>query len=300
MPFDTIDYISAKKELIDKRLAEIFPKSEDSIVKLHEAMRYSVAAGGKRLRPILCLAAAEAAEAVHGAAERAIPIACAIEMIHTYSLIHDDLPSMDDDSLRRGMPTNHKVFGEAAAILAGDALLTDAFALITAGGAKAGIPSKLIVEVISDISLAAGSNGMVMGQALDLVLEGRGATADIVERMHALKTGAILEASVTSGAKIAGATPEQIAMLREYAKCVGLSFQIIDDLLDIEGGAEIGKNTGADARKKKATYPSVLGVEKARKTASELTERAVRSLQGFGVSAEPLRGIALYLGGRRY
>jgi geranylgeranyl diphosphate synthase type II len=297
MGFDIELYLSIRKGMVDKKLVELLPNPTEPMSRLEEAMRYSVLAGGKRLRPILCIAASEA---VGGAIENVIPIACAIEMIHTYSLIHDDLPSMDDDILRRGIPTNHSVFGEAIAILAGDALLTDAFSIIANHGISSGIDPFVIIEVIQDISMAAGSQGMVGGQALDLALEGKEVTLDIIEKMDSLKTGALIETSITSGGRIGGADENQIYHLRQYAKAVGLAFQITDDVLDIEGGTEVGKDRGTDARKKKATYPGIIGVEKAKEVAIELIKKAILSLKDFDGRADPLRELALYIGGRKY
>lgn len=290
-------YLSTRKSMVESKLIELLPNSAEPMSRLEEAMRYSILAGGKRLRPILCIAASEA---VGGTIEVVLPIACAIEMIHTYSLIHDDLPSMDDDLLRRGIPTNHSVFGEATAILAGDALLTDAFSVIASHGTSNGIAPSVIVEIIRDISMAAGSQGMVGGQAFDLALEGKEVTLDVIERMDSLKTGALIEASITSGGRIGGASEGEIYYLKRYAMAFGLAFQITDDILDIEGGVEVGKDRGADARKKKATYPGIVGVEKAREVAVELSEKAVFALKDFDEKADPLRELALYLGGRKY
>ncbi|GIW48223.1 MAG: farnesyl-diphosphate synthase [Deltaproteobacteria bacterium] len=293
MGFNVEEYISERKKLVDRMLSELFKDTSDSITTLDESMRYSILAGGKRLRPVLCIASAEA---VGGRAEDVLPVACAIEMIHTYSLIHDDLPAMDDDTLRRGVPTNHNVFGEAVAILAGDALLTDAFFVI----AQSEISPYLVVDVIREISRAAGSKGMVRGQALDLALEGKEVSIETVERMHYLKTGALIEASVVSGGKVGGATGDQILQLRSYSRNLGIAFQIIDDVLDIEGGEDIGKSRGSDIRRKKATYPGIVGIKKAKDKALELTLKAVSCLKDFDEKAEPLREIAFYLGGRRY
>jgi geranylgeranyl diphosphate synthase type II len=298
MEFDIEAYLSSRKKIVDETLSRLLLDSATPATRLHDSMCYSIMAGGKRLRPILCIAAGEA---VGGAVEEILPVACAIEMIHTYSLIHDDLPSMDDDSLRRGVPTNHSVFGEALAILAGDALLTDAFFIITNQCILNGLSPALVLEVIRDISRAVGSQGMVNGQALDLALEGREeVTLELVERMHLLKTGSLIEASVVSGSRIGGANEKELSSLRNYARCIGLSFQIIDDILNVEGGAEIGKGRGTDARKKKATYPGLLGTEKSKRLARELTEEAVGDLRDFDHRAEPLRQIALHLGGRKY
>lgn len=290
-------YLSIRKGMVDRKLIELLPNSAEPMSRLEEAMRYSILAGGKKLRPILCIAASEA---VGGTIERMLPIACAIEMIHTYSLIHDDLPSMDDDLLRRGIPTNHSVFGEATAILAGDALLTDAFSVIASHGTSSGIAPSVIVEIIQNISMAAGSQGMVGGQAFDLALEGKEVTLDVIERMDSLKTGALIEVSITSGGRIGGASENEIYYLKRYARAFGLAFQITDDVLDIEGGVEVGKDRGADARKKKATYPGIIGVKRAKEVAIELSKKAVLSLKDFDEKADPLRELALYLGGRKY
>jgi geranylgeranyl diphosphate synthase type II len=298
MSFDIKSYLNRKRELVDMELAALFKDGADGKTRLWEAMRYSALAGGKRLRPILTIAAAEA---VGGDAVRTMPVACAIEMIHTYSLIHDDLPSMDDDTLRRGLPTNHIVFGESTAILAGDALLTDAFRLIVREGLGRGISPEVICAVVSDISGAAGSQGMIEGQAIDLSLSGTNEVAiEEVERMHELKTGAMIRASVTAGARIGGADRRQLEKLTSYAESVGLAFQIIDDILDIEGDGDLGKERGNDRRHGKSTYPGLAGIEESRGKVSELTHGAVLALDDFGEKAEPLRQIALYLGCRNY
>jgi geranylgeranyl diphosphate synthase type II len=230
-----------------------------------------------------------------------LPIACAIEMIHTYSLIHDDLPCMDDDSLRRGIATNHNVYGEAVAVLAGDALLTDAFNIMVREGLSSGLRPKILTEIVGDVSHAAGSKGMIKGQSIDLPLEG---TKDVsvgqVEKMHSLKTGALIEVSVTVGAKIGGANDKQIKKLVTYAKALGLAFQIVDDILDIEGGKSTGKEVGADARNKKTTYPELVGLKRSKRKAQELTKKAFKALKDFDDKATPLREIALYLADRNF
>ena len=298
MGFDIETYLSEKRKLIDGKIDIYMKDGESSPSVLTEAMRYSALAGGKRLRPILMIAASEA---VGGNAEKVLPVACAVEMIHTYSLIHDDLPSMDDDSLRRGIPTNHTVFGEATAILAGDALLTDAFNLMVREGLSCGIDPSVICEVVMDVSGAAGSAGMIEGQAMDLALEGTKEVAvGEVERMHALKTGAMIKASVTAGARIAGASAEQLSKLESYAQAIGLAYQIIDDVLDIEGGKKLGKERGADVKHRKSTYPELVGLEESRRKVSELTEKALTQLTDMGPGAEALREIAVYLGCRNY
>lgn len=298
MAFDIINYLRVKRELVDRELDTLLVDGSKSPARLQESMRYSVLAGGKRLRPILALAAGEA---VGADPEKVLPAACALEMIHTYSLIHDDLPSMDDDSLRRGIPTNHRVFGESTAILAGDALLTDAFGMLVAEGLRRGVSAGVICGVVSDIALAAGSHGMIEGQAIDLALAGtKDATLSEVERMHALKTGAMIRVSVMAGARIGGADENQLEKLASYADAVGLAFQIIDDVLDVEGEGDIGKERGNDERRGKSTYPGLAGIEESKRIASELTHRAVSMLDGFDHRAEALRQIALYLGSRNH
>jgi geranylgeranyl diphosphate synthase type II len=298
MAFDIINYLRVKRELVDRELDMLLPDGDKNQARLRESMRYSVLAGGKRLRPILALASGEA---VGADPEKVLPAACALEMIHTYSLIHDDLPSMDDDSLRRGIPTNHKVFGESTAILAGDALLTDAFGMLVAEGLRRGVSAGVICGVLSDIARAAGSHGMIEGQAIDLALAGtKDATLSDVERMHALKTGAMIRVSVMAGARIGGADENQLEKLASYADAVGLAFQIIDDVLDVEGDGDIGKERGNDERRGKSTYPGLAGLEESKRIASELTHRAVGMLDGFDHRAEALRQIALYLGSRTH
>ncbi len=217
MEFDIKNYLSVKKALVDRELDKLLPDGGKSPARLLESMRYSALAGGKRLRPILALAAGEA---VGADPEKVMPAACALEMIHAYSLIHDDLPSMDDDSLRRGIPTNHRVFGESTAILAGDALLTDAFGMLAAEGLRRGVSARVICEIVSDIAEAAGSRGMIEGQAMDLALAGtKDVTLPEVERMHALKTGAMIRVSVTAGARIGGADKDQLEKTRLLRRC---------------------------------------------------------------------------------
>lgn len=298
MAFDIKEYLTTRRGLVDRELDRLLSDGTEGRGRLLESMRYSALAGGKRLRPILAIAAGEA---VGADPYKVLPAACAIEMIHTYSLIHDDLPSMDDDALRRGVPTNHRVFGESTAILAGDALLTDAFGILTEEGLGRGIPAQVICGVVKDIALAAGSRGMIEGQVIDLTLAGSNeSTLADVERMHSLKTGAMIRASVTAGARIGGASENELYNLVTYADAVGLAFQIIDDILDIEGEGDLGKERGNDERHGKSTYPGVAGIDESRKKASELTRRAVRALEGFDHRAEALRQIALWLGCRNH
>jgi geranylgeranyl diphosphate synthase type II len=298
MGFNVKSYLAEKRELVDRKLDSLLKYSPKSITPLEESIRYSVLSGGKRLRPILMIASSEA---FGGKDETVLPIACSLEMIHTYSLIHDDLPCMDDDSLRRGVPTNHNVYGEAVAVLAGDALLTDAFNIVIREGLSAGIRPKILVDVVAELSKAAGSNGMIRGQAIDLALEGiNDVSVDQVEKMHLLKTGALIEFAVTIGAKLGGASDKEIKKLSTYAKSLGLAFQIIDDVLDVEGGKDTGKETGADARNKKTTYPEIVGLKKSKKKAEDLTKRALRSIKDLDDKATPLREIAEYLSNRNF
>lgn len=298
MGFNIKSYLAYKRELVDRKLDSLLKHSPKSITPLEESIRYSALSGGKRLRPILMIAANEA---FGGKDEMVLPIACALEMIHTYSLIHDDLPCMDDDSLRRGVPTNHNVYGEAIAVLAGDALLTDAFNIIVKEGLACGLRPKILAEIVSDISGAAGSRGMIGGQAIDLALEDiSDVSVGQVEKMHSLKTGAMIEVAISVGAKIGGANDKQLKKLSVFAKALGLSFQIVDDILDIEGGSAIGKEVGADARNKKTTYPELVGLKKSKRKAEDLTKKALKSIKDFNDKATPLREIALYLANRQF
>ena len=291
MEFNIKSYLASKRELVDRKLDSLLKYSPKNTSPLEESIRYSALSGGKRLRPILMIASNEA---FGGKEEMVLPIACAIEMIHTYSLIHDDLPCMDDDSLRRGIATNHNVYGEAVAVLAGDALLTDAFNIMVREGLSSGLRPKILTEVVGDISHAAGSKGMIKGQSIDLTLEGTTlaldgtklvleGTKDVsvghVKKMHSLKTGALIEVSVTVGAKIGGANDKQIKKLVTYAKALGLAFQIVDDILDIEGGKGIGKEVGADARNKKTTYPELVGLKGLSEKPKSLLKRPLRPLK---------------------
>jgi geranylgeranyl diphosphate synthase type II len=260
-------------------------------------MHYSLMAGGKRLRPILCLAGAEA---VGGDPGEALPVACALEMIHTYSLIHDDLPAMDDDDLRRGRPTCHKQYDEATAILAGDGLLTEAFRLLAdTARAFAGREAALL-EIIQFIAAGAGYMGMVGGQMLDLLAEGRKINLKELELIHRMKTGALLTAAVRAGALVGGGTRLEVTQLTGYGEKFGLAFQITDDILDVEGdSAEMGKTPGMDEKRQKATYPALLGSDQAKAWARRLVEEAVAELASFEERAAPLRELARYLLVRR-
>jgi geranylgeranyl diphosphate synthase type II len=269
-------------------------------------MRYSLDAGGKRLRPVLTLAAAEAVAGSSGNVEAAIaaalPAACAVELIHTYSLIHDDLPSMDDDSLRRGRPTNHIVHGEAMAILAGDGLLTEAFALLAAEPRDARLAARKI-RTIQTIATAAGACGMVGGQAIDLLAVGSAASFDAqsLQDMHARKTGALIRASAVAGAIMGGGTDEAIRAVEEYGRQLGLAFQIIDDILDVEGdAADLGKTAGKDARAGKPTYPAIFGLEASRRLAIERHDGAVAALRSAGLDNSRLADIAAWVVKRQH
>ena len=287
-------YLKEQCARIDAALDRYLPKETELPHSVHKAMRYSIFAGGKRVRPILMLAACQA---VGGDAERALPAACAMEMIHTYSLIHDDLPAMDDDDFRRGNPTNHKVFGEAIAILAGDALLTEAFKLISDPRFANGCAPAGLLAVVHEIATCAGSYGMVGGQVIDMESEGR---QDIdlatVQYIHTHKTGALIKASVVAGALLGGATGPQLGGITRYGEAAGLAFQIADDILDIEGTTEeIGKDAGSDVARGKATYPAVMGVASAKEEARSMMNEALKALEIFGGEAEPLREIARYI-----
>ena len=287
--FDLDGYLKSRGAIVERALAAVVAESDGAATRLLEAMRYSLLAGGKRLRPILALAACEA---VGGALDDALPYACAMEMIHTYSLIHDDLPCMDDDYLRRGRPTNHKVYGEAIATLAGDGLLTDAFKVLARSGAHA--PAALL-ETIAELAEAAGSAGMVGGQVIDLLGEGRELSLAELEVMHRRKTGALFVAAVCGGARLGGANAAQLAALREYARALGLAFQVIDDLLDVEASTEaMGKRTNKDGARGKSTYPALMGAGRARELAHNLIAEAAGALREFDRRADALRALAAY------
>jgi geranylgeranyl diphosphate synthase type II len=261
-------------------------------------MTYSLFAGGKRIRPILALASYEACG---GDPKNILPQASALELVHTYSLIHDDLPAMDNDDLRRGKPTNHKVFGEAMAILAGDALLTEAFSMMTSmQNANFTLQNSSVVEVIREVSIASGVHGMVGGQAQDILSENSKPDGETLEFIHLRKTAALIKASVKIGSILAGSKRSILEALTIYGGHIGLAFQVIDDVLDVEGTTEeLGKTTGSDIKKKKLTYPVIYGNEKARQKAEELVTMAIDSLKPFSTEADPLREIALYLLRRR-
>jgi len=290
-------YLEERRNLVNRTLEAYLPKVRGPAFRVTQAMHYSLFVGGKRLRPILCLAAAEA---VGGDPGEALPVACALEMIHTYSLIHDDLPAMDDDDLRRGQPTCHKQFDEATAILAGDGLLTEAFHTIAAAAPRYEGREAVLLEVIRLVADAAGYQGMVGGQMLDLLAEGRQVTMKELETIHRYKTGALLSAAVRAGALMGDGSRAEVTSLTGYGEKFGLAFQITDDLLDVEGeAAEMGKTPGMDAKRRKATYPAVLGLEATRQWAQNLVADAIAALESFQSRAEPLRELARYLLVRR-
>ncbi|MGV1099063.1 polyprenyl synthetase family protein [Thiovibrio sp. JS02] len=294
---DLKKYLQDNCAVVEKALADYMLAPEGPLHKHIEAMRYSLFAGGKRIRPILAIAAAEA---LHARTTPLLPVACALECIHTYSLIHDDLPAMDDDELRRGKPTNHVVFGEAEAILAGDGLLSYAFELMTHPHVSQSMPGEDLVRIIQVIAKAIGPVGMVGGQSLDLAAEGLEIPYEHLRLIHGYKTGALITASVQAGAIFGKADRKQYGALSEYGRSIGLAFQIVDDLLDVEGTTEtLGKTAGADAERKKATYPAFFGVEKTRAMARDAVAAALAALNDFDEYAEPLRAIARYIYDRK-
>ena len=280
--------------LVEEALERLLPPETKPPPSIHQAMRYSVFAGGKRIRPILCL---ESARIFAADVTPVLHPACALEFIHTYSLIHDDLPALDNDDLRRGKPTCHKKFGEANAILAGDALLTLAFQTI----GEAPVAAERRVAILTEIAAGAGTvNGMVGGQVADLEAEGKSVGPEMLEYIHRSKTAALIRAAVVSGAVCAGAGKEDAARLRRFGEAIGLLFQVTDDILDVEeSSAALGKTAGKDMEQKKATYPAVFGLERSHQIAQELTSRATGELEPYGERASRLRDIAEYLVLRR-
>jgi len=288
--FDIQAYLEAGRRRVDSALDRLLPPEAEQPANLHKAMRYSVFAGGKRLRPLLALAAAEA---VGAQAESVLDEACSLELVHTYTLIHDDLPAMDNDDLRRGMPTSHKVFGEAVAILAGDALQTLGFSVLArAGSLNRHSPGRLI-EVVGMLAGAAGSCGVIGGQVVDIESEGRQVSRETLAYIHANKTGKLIEAAVMLGAILGGAEPEQRQALSRYGQAIGLAFQITDDILDVTSTLErLGKTPGKDARSGKATYPGLLGMAEALRMQQQQLDLSLAALAEFNEKAEPLRHIA--------
>jgi geranylgeranyl diphosphate synthase type II len=289
-------YLVSRQKLIERALDSYLPKANTKPATLHRAMRYSLFAGGKRLRPILCLAAAEACAGKIG---NALPLACALECIHTYSLVHDDLPSMDNDDFRRGRPTCHKIFGDGIAILAGDALLTIAFEIVSNAKPTSRYNTSMLLR---EIAVAAGSQKLIAGQVADLEAEGKNVKRDRLQFIHQNKTAAILKSSVRLGAMSANADARQLSAVTRFGQQLGLAFQIIDDILDVTQTSEIlGKSAGKDMAAKKATYPAVIGLEKSRAEARRLTRQAHNALSVFrSRDAEPLHALANYLLEREY
>ena len=288
--FDLDSYLKQQKAIVETALDSSIAIAKPA--KIYESMRYSLLAGGKRLRPILCLATCEL---MGGTVEMAMPTACALEMIHTMSLIHDDLPAMDNDDYRRGKLTNHKVYGDDIAILAGDGLLAYAFEYVALKTKN--VPAERILKVIARLGNTVGAAGLVGGQVLDLESEGKSdITAETLSFIHTHKTGALLETSVVSGAILAGASEADIAKLSRYAQNIGLAFQIVDDILDITATDEqLGKTAGKDVASQKATYPSIWGLEKSQAKADELIEQAIAQLQDYDQAADPLKAIAKFI-----
>lgn len=288
-------FVSDHRKRIDKALNSFLPKSTVRPKTLHKSMRYSLFAGGKRLRPVLCLAASEACG---GDFANAIPAACAVECIHTYSLIHDDLPCMDDDDMRRGKPTNHKVFGESVAVLAGDALLTLAFEIISSTK-----PNKKYNngDMVKELAITSGSKHLVGGQVLDLEGENEEINSRTLQFIHSSKTAALLTSSLKLGAMSVGASQKKLSSLEEFGQCTGLAFQVIDDILDVTQSSEtLGKSAGKDEAVNKATYPSIHGLEKSKKIAEKLTVKAIDALKPFKNNGKRLEELAHYLLDRDY
>lgn len=292
--FDLLTYLKEKQKLCEEALDKSIPIRYPE--KIYEAMRYSLLAGGKRLRPILCLATCEM---LGGTVEMALATACAVEMIHTMSLIHDDLPAMDNDDYRRGKLTNHKIYGEDIAILAGDGLLAYAFEYVITHTQN--VPLERIVQVIARLGHATGATGLVGGQVLDLESEGKSdISVETLQFIHTHKTGALLEACVVCGGILAGASAEDVQRLSRYSQNIGLAFQIVDDILDITATQEqLGKTAGKDQKAKKVTYPSLWGLEESRSKAQQLIEQACAELEPFGENAQPLKAIAHFITSRQ-
>jgi len=291
---DTLEvYLSQQQQRVEMALDRFLPSLDSYPPRLMDAMRYSVFAGGKRLRPILMLAATEA---VDGETEAILPAACAIECVHTYSMIHDDLPAMDDDDWRRGKPTNHIVYGEAMAILAGDALLTHAFELLSRAPLVDRFSASVLLQVHQCLASASGGFGMIGGQVIDIISEGQEVDLATVEYIHRHKTAALIEASAVIGGLLGGGTDEEVQALRTYGHRIGWAFQIADDILDVEGDAAmLGKAVGRDAELAKATYPAVVGVDVSRRRARELMEEGIHALDVLRHDTGWLRQIASYI-----
>lgn len=297
--FDIAAYLGERRRMVDDRLATCLPPESAYPGIIHRAMRYSLFAGGKRIRPVLALATAEALD---GDLDRVLPLACALELIHTYSLIHDDLPAMDDDDYRRGQPTCHTKFGEGIAILAGNGLLTLAFRLLSEPSEGEGHTDRIRLRVIHHLCRAIGtSEGVIAGQVADLTTQGKTFTAEELRYIHSAKTGSLIEASVSCAGILCDADPAELERLGRFGLTVGLAFQIVDDILDETGSPEeLGKTLGKDRREGKATYPALYGLEKSRAESVKLIEEAVELLKPFGPPARPLAEVARFISVRRF
>jgi geranylgeranyl diphosphate synthase type II len=290
---DIHGYLKKRRSYIDRALERYFRQFNHHPKNLYQAMHYSVFSGGKRLRPILTLAVGE----MFGAKQKTLlPFACAVELIHTYSLVHDDLPALDNDDMRRGRPATHKLFGEGMALLAGDALLTEAFNVLTWRRVVQSLEPKIIVTLIHEIAQAAGVDGLAGGQAVDLEAEGQKVDVATVECIHVRKTGALFLAAARIGARIGGATPEEIRRITRFTKFLGLAFQITDDILDAQSHPGDAHQVGAKSKEKvKATYPSIVGLGAAKARSRELMQNSLREIRHFGEAAERLKGIAAFV-----
>jgi geranylgeranyl diphosphate synthase type II len=294
---DIADYLNDQKNAVDDFLDKALPPDSAPPRNLHRAMRYSLFAGGKRIRPIMAIAAFGA---IGGRSKAIIPVASSLELIHTYSLIHDDLPAMDDDDFRRGKPTNHKMFGEALAILAGDALLTMAFDILSRPKIVRGTSPETLIQIIQELAKGSGHFGMVGGQVADIESEGKKVSRIELEYIHRHKTAALIRASIRIGGLLGNARKQDLSALTQYGEDIGLAFQIVDDVLDVVGTQEeMGKDVQSDSSRNKKTYPAFFGVERSRQKAHELMKRATKSLERFGKRADPLREIAHYIIDRR-
>jgi len=291
-------YLSAGRDFIDASICKYLPEETTYPESIHRSMLYSILAGGKRLRPILVIAAAEA---VGGSRHNVLPFAVATEYIHTYTLIHDDLPALDDDDLRRGKPTNHKIFGEAIAILAGDALLTQALHIMTDSDLMDSIPPASLLQAAHDLTRAIGSGGTIGGQVVDIESEGKPVDAETLEYIHVYKTGHLIQACIRVGAILSQANITQLNALSTYGAHIGLAFQIVDDMLDITADeSQLGKDVGSDLDKGKATYPALYGLEESKEKAEKLVEDGIGCLEVFDDRADPLREIGRFFAERAF
>lgn len=293
--FDWNDYLQRQSSIIDRALERYLSSDPAAQQTVFQAMRYGVFPGGKRIRPLLALAAGELFNAP---VNRLMPFACAVELIHAYSLIHDDLPALDDDDLRRGEPAAHKVFGQGMALLAGDGLLTEAFRLMSDAEATRGVKPELVLDLIHELAQAAGAMGLVGGQALDLEAEEKGADLATVEVIHVQKTGALILAAIRLGARLGGATDADLARMTRYGKYLGLAFQIADDILDARGDATAAQGESSRKEQKKATYPLVVGIVQARERLGELLQLSLSELDPYGARAVALAALARHVAAR--